>query len=139
MGRRASLLVKEKGVFGVGLVVDWCLGKRSYLFRTAAAPKTRRPDCTSSFSLSSCRLTISMPNNHPFLKPFSRLKKAITRSRSPMPQSADVTSHDLARPISDPPTLITPSLTIHAADIALPVTSKILFNLPAPKCTLITH
>jgi hypothetical protein len=56
-----------------------------------------------------------------------------------MPQSADIASNDLARPSSDPPILITPSSTIRAADIAMPVTSKILSNLPAPKGTLITH
>ena len=71
--------------------------------------------------------------NFPFLKLLSSLKKAITRSRSLMPQSADIANNDLARPSSDPPILITPSSTIRAADIAMPVNSKILFNVPAPK------
>ena len=56
-----------------------------------------------------------------------------------MPQSADIASNDLARPSSDSPILITPSSTIRPADLAMPVTSKILFNLPAPKWTLIAH
>ena len=56
-----------------------------------------------------------------------------------MPQSVDIASNDLARYSSDPLILIPPSSTMHAADIAMPVTSKILFNLSAPKRTLITH
>ena len=73
-----------------------------------------------------------IPTNHPILKPFSSLKKAITKS----PQSADIASDDLARPSSDSPILITPSSVIREADIAMPVTSKIHFNLSAPKWTL---
>ena len=53
--------------------------------------------------------------------------------------AADGSSINIARPSSAPPTLITPSSTICAADIAMPVTSKILYNLPAPKWTLIAH
>ena len=45
-----------------------------------------------------------------------------------MPQSADIASDDLARPSSDPPISITLSSTIRAADIAIPVTSKILLT-----------
>ncbi|KIJ95350.1 hypothetical protein K443DRAFT_683081, partial [Laccaria amethystina LaAM-08-1] len=76
-----------------------------------------------------------LPTNHPFLKPFSSLKKAITRPRS----SADIASNDLARHRSDPPILMAPSSTIPAVDIAMPVTSQIPSNLPAPTSTSITH
>ncbi|KIK01063.1 hypothetical protein K443DRAFT_678753 [Laccaria amethystina LaAM-08-1] len=62
-----------------------------------------------------------LPTNHPFLKPFSSLKKAITRPRSPTPQS-NFTSNDLTCPRSDPPILIAPSSTIRAANIAMRVT-----------------
>ena len=48
-------------------------------------------------------------------------------------------SIDLARLSFALPTLITPSSTIHAADIAMSVTSKILSNLPTWKWTLIAH
>jgi hypothetical protein len=96
-----------------------------------ATPRILLP--TSTLSSTMC-----LPTNHPFLKPFSSLKKAIKRPRSPMPQS-DFTSNDLTRPRSDPPILITPSSTIRAADIAMPVTSQIPSNLPAPKSTSITH
>ena len=72
-----------------------------------------------------------LPTNHPFLKPFSSLKKAIIRPRSSMPQSADISSNDLACPRSDLPILISPSSTIHAAD--MPVTSQIHSTLPAPQ------
>ena len=56
-----------------------------------------------------------------------------------MCQSTDIASNDLVRPTSDPPILITPSSTIRAADIATPVTSKINFDIPAPKWKLIAH
>ena len=56
-----------------------------------------------------------------------------------MPQSADIASNDLSRPSSDPPNLITPSSTIRAADMAMPVTSKILLDLPTLKWALIAH
>ena len=46
------------------------------------------------------------------------------------PQSADDSSINIVRHSSAPPTLIAPSSIICAADIAMPVTSKIL---PAPK------
>ena len=46
---------------------------------------------------------------------------------------ADGSSINIAHPSSAPPTLIIPSSTIHATDIAMSVTSKILFNLHAPK------
>ena len=48
-------------------------------------------------------------------------------------------SINLARLSFALPTLITPSSTIHAADIAMSVTSKILSNLPTRKWTLIAH
>ena len=69
----------------------------------------------------------------PFVEPFYNLKKAFMRLHSPIPESADGASINIARPGSAPPTLITPSSTIRAADIAVPVTSKILYNLPAPR------
>ena len=46
------------------------------------------------------------------------------------PEAADDSSINTVRHSSAPPTLITPSSIICAADIAMPVTSKIL---PAPK------
>ncbi|KIK00092.1 hypothetical protein K443DRAFT_679455, partial [Laccaria amethystina LaAM-08-1] len=79
-----------------------------------------------------------MPTTHPFLKPFCSLKKAITRSRSPMALSADITTNDLARPSSDLPILTTPSSTIRAAEIAIPAISNIPFNLSAPNSDLPT-
>ena len=99
---------------------------------------TATSDNTSSAQLPSCRLTMSIPTNNPLLKPLSSLKKAIARSRSRMPQSADIANNDLAHSC-DLPNLISPSSTIHAADIAMSVTSKKHFNLPAPKWTLIAH
>jgi len=50
---------------------------------------------------------------------------------SPIPESADGTSINIARPSSALPTLINQSSTIHVANIAMPVTSKAFFNLPA--------
>ena len=111
------------------------VGNRSYLLRIAT-PKTSglaTPIHAASSQLPSCRLMMSIPTNRRFLKPFSYLKKAITKSRSPMAQSADIASVDLALPSSAPPILMTPSSTIRAASIAMPVTSKIHFDLPAPK------
>jgi len=61
------------------------------------------------------------------------------RLLSPIPESADGTIINIAGHSSAPLTLITPSSTIRATDIAMPVTSKILSNLPAPKWTLIAH
>jgi len=75
----------------------------------------------------------------PFVEPFYSLKKASMRLLSPIPESADGTIINIAGRSSAPLTLITPSSTIRAADIAMPVTSKILSNLPAPKWTLIAH
>ena len=69
----------------------------------------------------------------PFVEPFYNLKKAFMRLHSPIPEFADGASINIARPGSATPTLITPSSTIRAADIAVPVTSKILYNLPAPR------
>ncbi|KIJ97279.1 hypothetical protein K443DRAFT_681665 [Laccaria amethystina LaAM-08-1] len=71
-----------------------------------------------------------------FFKPFSILKEELTRSRSPMPQSADIANNDLARPSSDPLILITPSSTIRAADIAIPVTSD---HLEVPEEGVVDH
>ena len=51
------------------------------------------------------------------------------------PESADGTSVNIPHSGSALPTLITPSSTIHVADIAMQVTSKILFNLSAPMFT----
>ena len=49
------------------------------------------------------------------------------------PESADGSTINIAHPSSAPPTLITPSSTIRAADIAMPTTGKIPSNLPARK------
>ena len=117
----------------------WCVKHRdgrAELYLPIATPKTSVP---TRLFLSTSISSSTMPTNHHFLKPFSSLKKAITRSRSRTPQSADIASNDLARPSSDPPILMTPSSTIHAVDIAMPVASKMPFNLSAPKWISITH
>jgi hypothetical protein len=114
-------------------------GRAELDFRTAT-PKTSGLATHRIFLLTSIlSSTMCLPTNHPFLKPFSSLKKAITRPRSPLPQSTDITSKDLARPRSDLPILITPSSTIHAANIAMPVTGQLHSNLPAPKSRSITY
>ena len=59
------------------------------------------------------------------------------RLLSPLPDSVDGTSVNIGRR-SAPPTLITPS-SIREADIAVPVTSRILFNLTAATRTSIAH
>ena len=128
MGRRASL-VKEKGVFikcGVGQWSSTALESGVVFF---AQPRPKRLFLLTSI-LSSNNV---YPNKLPFPQTVPSLKTAITRSRSLMAQSADIVSNDLARPSSDLPILITPSSTICAADIAMPVTSKMVFNIPAPK------
>ena len=61
------------------------------------------------------------------------------RLLSPIPEPADITSIHIARSTSVRLTVVTPSSTIRAADIDIPVTGKILFNLPAPKRTSIVH
>ena len=58
-----------------------------------------------------------------FVEPFYNLKKAFMRL-----QFMDSTSVNIAYPSSGPPILMTPSLTIHAANIAMPVTSKTHFG-----------
>ena len=59
----------------------------------------------------------------PFVEPLYSLETALTRLHSPIPESVDATTISIARPNS---TLrIFPS-TIHAVDIAMPATSKIL-------------
>ena len=75
----------------------------------------------------------------PFVEPFYSLKKTFTRVFSPLPACADGSSINIVRSISAPPILITPSSTIREPGIAMPVTSKRLFNLPVPKGTSITH
>ena len=57
------------------------------------------------------------------------------RLLTPIPESADSTqsSINIDRLISAPPPLITPSTTVHAADISMPVTSKILLSSSCPK------
>ena len=138
MGHRASSLVKEKGV---RLLVNRCFGKAELFFPHSHTQTntTPAPNHASSSWLSSCRLTMCIPTNYPFLKPFSIVKKAITRSRSPIRHSTDITGNDLVRPSCNPPIMVTPSSTIRAADIAMPATSKIIFNVPGPKWTLIAH
>ena len=75
----------------------------------------------------------------PFVEPFYSLKKAFTRLLPPTPQSADCASINIARPSSAPPILMTPSSAIRAANIPMPVTSKILLNLSVLKWTLIAY
>ena len=87
---------------------------------------------TSILSSTMC----TQPSN-PFAEPFYSLKKAFTRLLSPLPEPAN--GIIIARPSSGPSILITPSSTICAADIDMPVTSKIPFHLPAPRSTLIIH
>ena len=138
MGRRVSLWVKEKGVdmFRVG-VVDSCksFGRAELSLRTAP-PKTSgvatpQPRIFLSTSISSSTMC-TLPSD-PFVEPFYSLKKSFTRLLFPIPESADGSSINIARPSCALPILITPSSTICAVDIAMPVTSKMLFNLPAPK------
>ena len=127
-----SPLAKERGIvvlMSIGTARIRVCGRAELYCRLKQAALTLRLHVFLSTSISSS----TMPTNHPFLKPFSSLKKAITRLRSRMPQSADIASNDLARPSSDPPILMTPSSTIHAVDIAMAVASKMPFNLPAPK------
>ena len=81
--------------------------------------------------------TMCTQPSDPFVEPFYSLKKAFTRLLSPIPESADRTSINIDRLISAPPPLIAPSATVHAADISMPVTSKILCHHPAPKWRLI--
>ena len=58
---------------------------------------------------------------------------------SPIAETADGTSINIAHPSSTPPTMVSSSLTICAADIAMPVTSMILSDFPTPKWILIAH
>ena len=127
---RRAVLIENIGrwITRIGLL-SIAVGERSCI---CPQPHPKQSILTRLF-LSTSISPSTMPTNHPFLKPFSSLKKAITRLRSRMPQSADIASNDLARPSSDPPILMTPSSTIHAVDIAMAVASKMPFNLPAPK------
>ena len=77
--------------------------------------------------------------NRPLKKRRGGLRLEFVLSDKYQPESADVSSVDIPPPASAPPTLITPSLTICMADVAMAVTSKILFHLPAPMRTLIAH
>ena len=61
------------------------------------------------------------------------MKKAFTKLLSPMLESVDGNTINIARPGPGPLILTTPTLTIRAADIAMPVIGKILLNLLAPK------
>ena len=70
----------------------------------------------------------TLPND-PFVEPFYSMKEACTRLLTPVPESAGGTSVNIARPSSAPPILVTQSSTILAGNIAMPVTSKILFSL----------
>ena len=58
-----------------------------------------------------------------FVEPFYSLKKAFMRL-----QFMDSTSMNIAYPSSGLPIMMTPSLTIHAANIAMPLTSKAHFG-----------
>jgi hypothetical protein len=75
--------------------------------------------------------TMCTPPSDPFVEPFYSLKKAFTRLLSPIPEFMDDNTLNMARPGSALLTLTTPSLAIHAADIAMPVTSKMLLNVSA--------
>ena len=119
-----------KGVFRVGLVVNH-FGKAELKTSHFATPWTRIFLLTSISSSTMCTLP-----SDPFIEPFYSLKKAFTRLLPPAPQSADCASINIARPSSAPPILLSPSSTIRTANIAMPVTSKMFFNLSAPKWTL---
>ena len=80
----------------------------------------------------------TLPND-PFVEPLFSQKKAFTGLLSPAPEFAGDTSFNIARPSSAPPILMTQPSTIPRANVAKPVTSKIHFSLPSPKCTLIAH
>ena len=132
MDRKASLLVEEKGLFSVSLVINrWkrC-GKAELSFSHShtqisglAMPQPRIFLLTSISSSTMCTLP-----SDPFVESFYSLKKTFQRL-----QSTDGTTFNIARPSSAPPILMTPSSTIGAANIAMPVFSKIHFDLPAPK------
>jgi hypothetical protein len=131
MGRRfAGYLSWRRRCVSVG--VDRC--KSSELFLRTATPKTSglpRPGPRIFLSTSISSSTMCTLPSNPFVESFYSMKKAFTRILSPMPSFADDISIYTAHPSSAPPALITPSSAIRAADIAMPVTSKILFNLPA--------
>jgi len=137
VGRRTSLLVKGKGVFRVGLVINrWkCFGKAELSF-SHSHTQNKQPCHTLNthlplnFHLVATMCTLP---SDPFIEPFYSPKKAFTRLLSLVPESADGTSINIACPSSAPPILITQSLTIHTANIAMLVTSKIFINPPAPK------
>ena len=96
--------------------------------------QSKRPCHACIFFLTSISLsTMCTQPSDPFVEPFYSLKKAFTRLLSPIPESADRTSINIAHPSFAPPTLTTPSLTIHAVDIIISVPSKILSNLPTSK------
>ena len=83
--------------------------------------------------------TMCTQPSDPFVEPFYNLNKAFTRLLSPIPESADESSLNFSHLSSAPSTFTTPSSTILAADIAMPVTSKILSNLPDQNWTSIAH
>jgi len=110
------------------------MGKR-LSFRTAATPNRQLGHAQNKDFLptSISSSTMCTPTNDLFLKSFSSLEKGFTRLHSPTPQSGKITSVNLARPSSAPPILITPSSTIPAADMAMPITGKITFCLSSTK------
>ena len=116
--------------------VEW-----SCLF-CVAAPKSSSPampwTCIFLSTSISSSTMCTLPND-PFVKLFFSLKKAFTRLLSPTPEFAGDTSFNIAHPSSAPPILMTQASTIPTANVAKPVTSKILFSLPGLKWTLIAH
>ena len=120
-----SHLAKERGIvvlMSIGTARIRVCGRAELYFRLKQAALTLRLHVFLSTSISSS--TVCTLPSDPFVEPFYSLKKAFMRLLSPIPESADGTSINMARP-GAPPTLITPSSTIRAANIAKPVTSKI--------------
>ena len=118
MGRRASLLVEEKCLFSVSLVN----GRK----RSEKAELSFSHSHTLLLSTSISLSTMCALRSDPFVEPLYSLETASTRLHSPIPESVDATNINIARPKSALPIL--PS-TIHAVDIAMPATSKILLIL----------
>ena len=121
-------------ILSVGTAKSKSVGERSCLFaqpHLEQAELTLWPHIFLPTSISSSTMC-TLPSD-PFVEPFYSLKKAFMRLLSPISESADGTSINMAHPGSALPTLITPSSTIRAADTSKSVTSKILSDLPAPR------
>ena len=103
--------------------------KSGVVFAHSHAQNKPLPHLSIFFLTSISSSTTCTHPSDPFVEPFHSLKNAFTGLLSPIPESVDSTSINIARP-SSARLLITPSSTICAADIAMPSTSN---NLPAPK------